>query len=306
MPNLVVVVVSYNVRDLLRRCLSELRPRLAEMEAEVVVVDNASSDGTVEMVRSEFPDARVIANSGNLGFSRANNQAMRATDSRYVLLLNSDAFLGEHALEEMLRVMESDARIAVVGPRMRNGQGERLATAHAFETLPRLAVTALGLQRCLSKAMAARIARYFGRSGVQHLANYEATEPQPADWVSGACMLVRRSAAQQVGLLDEGFFIYMEDEDWCRRFWQAGFRVVYAPSAQIVHLVAGATSATLRFARLLRDSRLRYHRRYHPHLYPAFWLLAQCYAIRQCGLRAFLSGRAQPGLARPQVQESGA
>jgi len=283
MTELTVVIVSYNVRDLLRRCLTELQARLAGWEAEVVVVDNASSDGTAEMVSREFPGVRVIANSENLGFPGPNNQAMRATDSRYVLLLNSDAFLGEHALEEMLQVMESDERIAVVGPRMGNGEGTRLATAHAFETLPRLAVTALGLQRRLPKALARRVARCFGRSGAQHLASYEATEPQPADWVSGACMLVRRSAAEQVGLLDEGFFIYMEDEDWCRRFWQAGFRVVYAPSAQIVHLVAGATSATLRFARILRDSRLRYHRRYHRRLYPAFWLLAQLDAARQCG-----------------------
>jgi len=283
MPELTVVIVSYNTRDLLRRCLTELQARLAGWEAEIVVVDNASSDGSPEMVRRDFPEVRLLVNTENVGFARANNRAIRETDSRYLLLLNPDAFLGEGALEELRRVLESDGRIAVVGPRMTDGDGLPLATAHAFETLTRLALTTLGLHRRLPRGMMHGAARWLGRAGTQHLANYEATAPQPVDWLSGACLLVRRAATEQVGLLDEGYFMYMEDEDWCRRFGQAGYHVVYVPRAHALHLVGGATSATFGSARVLRDSRLRHHRRYHPRLYPVFWLLAHLYAARQCG-----------------------
>ncbi len=283
MPELTAIIVSYNTRDLLARCLTALQARLAGWEAEIVVVDNASADGSPEMVRRDFPDVRLLANAENVGFARANNRAIRETGSRYLLLLNPDAFLGEGALEELRRVLESDDRIAVVGPRMTNGDGLPLATAHAFETLTRLALTTLGLHRRLPRGILHWAARLLGRAGTQHLANYDATTPQPVDWLSGACLLVRRAAAERVGLLDERYFLYMEDEDWCRRFGQAGYQVVYVPNARILHLVGGTTGSSAWSARTLRASRLIYHRKYSPLLYPLCWLLARLYAARQCG-----------------------
>jgi len=285
MTNLVIIIVNYNTGKLLRRCLSSITAQTGPLAAEVVVVDNASSDGSAEMVQREFPLVRLIANRENVGFARANNQAIRATDSRYVLLLNSDAFLGDQALEILLSVIESDAKIAAVGPRMYDAQGEVLASAHGFETLPKLAAVALRAHTLLPASLKKLAAPLLGKSGNQHLANFAAREPVEVDWLSGACLLVRRAAIEQVGGLDERYFMYMEDEDWCRRFHAAGYRALYVAAAEITHQVACSSRSSVRSARIYRDSRLLYHRRYHPRLYPVFHLLANLYALRQGGLK---------------------
>ncbi len=284
MTELVIIIVNYNTRDLLRRCLTEVRPQAAHLRAEVVVVDNASADGSVAMVRSEFSEVRVIADTENVGFARANNQAIRATDSKYVLLLNSDAFPSGDTFGELLRVMESDAQIAVAGPRMYDGNGNLLASAHAYESLLRLAVATFRIQGLMPRGVRRWAGRLLGKAGSQHLANYEAAAPAQVDWVSGACMLVRRAAIDKVGLLDERYFMYMEDEDWCRRLQQAGYKVVYAPTAVLTHLFAGSSESSARSARIYRASRLSYHRRYNPCLFPVCWLLSSLYAFRQVGV----------------------
>jgi len=284
MPDLVIITVSYNTRGLLRRCLSALRPHWLRLAAQVVVVDNASGDGSAAMVSAEFPEVTLIANPGNVGFAKASNQAIAATDSRYLLLLNSDAFLVGDAAERLRAGLEANPQAAAAGPRMCDGQGRVLASAHAFESLPRLAGSALHVSRLLPERLLDAAAPLLGRAGGQHLLNYQATCPVNVDWVSGACMLVRRSAAERVGLLDEGFFMYMEDEDWCRRFRQAGYEVLYLPQAEAIHYVARSSGGGLQSALRYRKSRLRYHRRYHPRLYPAFWLLANCYTLRQGGV----------------------
>jgi len=284
MPELAIIIVSYNTRSLLRRCLSHLMPRVSGLAAQVVVVDNASSDGSAQMVWNEFPDVRVMANADNVGFAAASNQAIRATDSRYVLLLNTDAFPHDAALEELRRTMDDDGQIAVAGPRMQSADGVPLASAHRVETLGKLAAAALGIHRLLPAKVNRSAARLLGRAGAQHLLNYEATRPADVDWVSGACMMVRRSAITQVGLMDERYFMYMEDEDWCRRLRQTGYRVVYVPSAKVTHCVGRSAASAAIGARIYRHSRLIYHKQYHPHLYPVFWLLSNLYAARQCGL----------------------
>lgn len=286
MPELAIIIVSYNTRSLLRECLSHLMPRLSALAARVVVVDNASSDGSAQMVRNEFPEVQVIANPHNAGFAAASNQAIRATDSRYVLLLNSDAFPHGKAIEELRRAMDDDDRIAVAGPRMQGADGVPLASAHRVETLGRLAAASLGIHQLLPVRVSRWAARVLGKAGAQHLLNYEAATPVDVDWVSGACMMVRRSAAADVGLMDERYFMYMEDEDWCRRLRQAGFRVVYVPGAKVTHCVGSSAASSTNSARIYRHSRLIYHKQHHPRLYPLFWLLANLYAARQCGLAA--------------------
>ncbi len=283
MPELAVIIVNYNTRDLLRACLTRLLPRVSPTDARVVVVDNASSDGSAELVRSEFPDVSLMVNAENVGFARANNRAIEATDSSYVLLLNSDAFLHSPSLHELRRTMECDSRIAVAGPRMYDANGTPLASAHGIETLTRLAATALGVHGFLPGPVTRGAGRLLGRAGALHRANYEADAVADVDWVSGACMMVRRSATAEVGLLDERYFMYMEDEDWCRRFKDAGYRVVYVPAAEVTHHVGTSSSSSARTARLHRASRLIYHRKHNARLYPLFWLLAQVYAARRCG-----------------------
>jgi len=286
MPELSVIIVNYNTRQLLRTCLAELTRRISALDASVVVVDNGSSDGSADMMRREFPDVRLITSEVNLGFARANNEAIEATNSRSLLLLNTDAFLGDGALEEMRRVMQSDEQIAVVGPRIQDGNGLLLASAHRFESVGKLAATALGIHKVIPRSFVSWAARFLGRTGELHRLNYEADVPVDVDWVSGACMLVSRSAIANVGLMDERYFMYMEDEDWCRRFRDASYRVVYAPSARVTHLVGRSSESSLRAAWAYRDSRLRYHRRYTPRLYRVCQLLSNLHAMRQWGPRA--------------------
>jgi N-acetylglucosaminyl-diphospho-decaprenol L-rhamnosyltransferase len=281
MRELTAIVVSYNTRDLLRPCLTELSRHLAGREAELVVVDNASSDGSAAMVARAFPQVRLLANGDNVGFAGANNLALAATQSRYVLLLNSDAFLEEGALETMLSVLRLDSRIAVVAPRLHDQDGEALASAHAFESVSRLALATLNAHRLLPRPALLALGARLGRAGAQHLVNYTAGPPVDVDWVSGACMLVRRTAIAEVGGLDPGYFMYMEDEDWCRRFAQAGYRVVYVPQAQCAHWIAQSSPSTRRRAGVYRASRLRYHRQYHRAWYPIFWVLATACLLRE-------------------------
>ena len=284
MAELAVVIVNHNTRHLLRACLTTVEGHILTSDATVIVVDNASSDGSVEMVRSEFPRVSLIANGENVGFARANNMAIEASDSETVLLLNPDAFPRERALDELRSVLRSDNRIAVAGPRMYGGDGRLLASAHCFESLGRLAATALGIHELLPSSALRWAARFLGRTGDLHRVNYEAVAPVEVDWVSGACMMVRRSALAEVGLLDERYFMYMEDEDWCRRFKNAAYRVVYVPSAEVTHLVGTSSSSKLCRARAYLDSRLTYHKQYNPRLYRVFSLLSYLYAVRQCGI----------------------
>jgi len=307
MADLAVVIVNHNTRHLLRACLTTVQRQVSTSDATVVVVDNASSDGSVEMVRSEFPRVSLIANRENVGFPRANNMAIEASDSETVLLLNPDAFPRDGALDELRSVLSSDNRIAVAGPRMHEGDGRLLASAHCFESLGRLAATALGIHELLPSSALRWAARLLGRTGRLHRVNYEAVGPVEVDWVSGACMMVRRSALAEVGLLDERYFMYMEDEDWCRRFRNAAYRVVYVPSAEVTHLVGMSLSSKLRRARAYRDSRLIYHKQYNPRLYPVFSLLSYLYAVRQCGLLealGLLDGRPESQMGVPAPREA--
>jgi len=217
-----------------------------------------------------------------VGFARANNQAIQSTKSRYVLLLNSDAFPTNDAIAKLLAAMEHDEAIAVAGPRMYDGNGDTLASAHAFETLTRLAVTAFSVHKLMPASLQRIVSAVLGRAGVQHLVNYEASVPTDVDWVSGACMMLRRAAIDRVGSLDERYFMYMEDEDWCRRFRERGYRVVYVPDGEVAHFVAQSASNSLGRALAYRKSRLLYHRRYHRRVFPALWILSSIYAARQC------------------------
>jgi N-acetylglucosaminyl-diphospho-decaprenol L-rhamnosyltransferase len=282
---LAVIIVNYNTREMLRRCLTELAPHATRLAAQIIVVDNASTDGSVAMLQSDFPQVQVIVNRENIGFARANNQAIQATDPEFVLLLNSDAFPIDKTLDILLDTIESDPQIAVVGPRMYDGNGKLLASAHAFETLPRLAVATFRVQTLALALLKTCGALLGGRSANQHLQNFTAQEPIDTDWMSGACLLLRRAAIDKVGMLDERYFMYMEDEDWCRRFKDSGFRNVYVPAAELTHLVAGSSGTRAPNARHYHHSRCIYHRAHSGILYPAFWLLSAL----DCAVRCFMA-----------------
>jgi GT2 family glycosyltransferase len=218
------VVVTYDALPWIEQCLTSVRG------VETVVVDNGSSDGTVAFVRKRFPDVRVIE-AENRGLGAGWNIGIRESSGAYVLLLNADAWLAEHALERLVEFAETRPRAAVVGPRLLNPDGTLQRSVRGFPTVWRLATEYLFLRK-LAPGSSALNAFYAG--GFDH------DEVRDVEVVMGACMLLRREAIEQVGDCDEDFFLFSEETDWLYRFHQAGWAVWFTPDAEAVH-VGGAS-----------------------------------------------------------------
>lgn len=257
--DLSVVVVSWNVRELLLRCLASVYAQLGDdREGEVFVVDNASGDGSAEAVATTFPRTNLIVNVENVGFVRANNQALARCRGRYVLLLNPDTVVGEGALARLVDAADADPRVAAAGPMLLYPDGAVQPSRRRFPTLGTALVESTVLQRL---PIGAGLRRRF------YVADRPHDEEQDVDWLVGACLLVRRAAIEQVGLLDERFFMYSEELDWCRRLRQAGWRVRYVPTAKVVHYEA-RSSEQVPVARHVHfhESRCRYFGKYEGRL----------------------------------------
>jgi GT2 family glycosyltransferase/lipopolysaccharide/colanic/teichoic acid biosynthesis glycosyltransferase len=222
-----IVVVNYNVREFLRQMLLSLRQALRQVRAEIFVVDNASDDGSVEMAQSQFPECTVLANEENLGFAAANNLALKRTHGRYLVLLNPDTVVQEDTFTLLRDFMDRHPRTGMAGCKVLNPDGTlQLACRRSFPT-PWVAFTKLsGLSLLFPRS------RWFGRYNLTFLPEDETCEVEA---ISGSFMVVRREAVAQVGLLDEDFFMYGEDLDWCYRIRSAGWQIHYFPGTQIVH-----------------------------------------------------------------------
>ena len=236
-PDAAVVVVTYDALPWIERCLESVQ------DAPTVVVDNGSTDGTVTFVRERFPEVRVVE-SENRGLGAGWNVGIRETESRYVLIQNADAWLVGDALERLVAFADSRPRAAVVAPRLLYPDGRLQRSVRGFPTLWRLATEYFFLRKLAPRT---RVLNAFYAGGFEH------DEVRESEFVMGACMLVRRSAIDEVGLLDEDFFLFSEETDWCYRFRQAGWKVVFFPGAECVH-VGGASHG----GRLYREN-LRGH-----------------------------------------------
>ena len=237
MAELEVVIVSHGAEALLRRCLRSLAEHPpSEGEMRVTVVDSGSPDATPDMVEREFPEVRLLRR-GNIGFSAANNLALRESEAGAVLLLNPDTEVYAGTLDAALARLRSDARIGMDGVKLVTESGELdHACKRSFPTPLSALAHFTGIGR--------------GEGAGASLSQYRAThlgddEPGEVDAVNGAFMLCRREAVREVGLLDEGYWLYMEDLDWCHRFWDAGWKVFYEP-AGVAHHVKGGSSASRR------------------------------------------------------------
>ena len=255
MTLLSVSVVSYRTPTLLETCLDALATEGAALDMEVIVVDNASGDGSAELVERRFPWVRLLRNARNVGFGAAHNQALRMASGQYWLILNSDAVLRPGALGTLLNFMETHPSVAVAGPRLRYPDGSTQPSRRRFPTLATLFAESTQLQRFSPDNAILR--RYY-------VTDRSDDEPQEVDWLVGACLCVGAAAARQVGLFDERFFMYSEDLDWCRRFRAAGWRVAYVPSAEVVHLEGGSSRLDLMARdRLFQAAKLAYTEKWH-------------------------------------------
>ena len=240
MADATAVVVTYNALPWVEQCLDSVRGE------ETVVVDNGSSDGTVELVRDRFPLVRLLEQ-GNRGLAAGWNTGIAATRSRWVLILNADAWLVEDALERLVEAGERHPRVAVVGPRLSNLDGSLQRSVRGFPSRWRLATEYLYLRKL---APGSDLLNGFYAGGFDHASERE------AEVVMGACMLVRRTAIDEVGPLDESFFLFSEETDWCYRFHLAGWKTLFTPQARCVH-VGGASHG----GRLYREN-VRGHLRF--------------------------------------------
>ncbi len=241
--DLAIVIVSWNVRGLLEACLASVYENLkgSNLRGGVWVVDNASTDGSAEMVRERFPQARLMANETNVGFAAANNQALRARGfasaeshelPRYVLLLNPDTEVLGDALTTMVGFLDENPHAGVAGAKLLYPDGQLQHSAFAFPTLAQAFFDFFPLQyRLLNSRLNGRYPRRL----------YEGGEPFPIDHPLGAALMARGEAIQEVGLLDERFFIYCEEIDWCMRMRKAGWDVYCVPRAEVVHHEAKST-----------------------------------------------------------------
>lgn len=228
-----VIIVNYNVRAYLEQCLRTVFRALEGVEGDVFVVDNLSTDGSVEMVREKFPLVKLIANKENVGFSRANNQAIRASDAEYVVLLNPDTVVGEDVFRNVTGFLDAHPKAGGLGVKMIDGTGHFLPESKRGLPTPAVAFyKIIGLTRLFPRS------RVFGRYHLGHLPENEAA---PIEILSGACMFLRRKTLDEVGLLDESFFMYGEDIDLSYRITLGGYENWYYPEARIIHYKGEST-----------------------------------------------------------------
>jgi GT2 family glycosyltransferase len=283
-----VIIVNWNTRDLLRTCLTSVFAS-DRLTLEVWVVDNASTDGSRETLENSFPAVRWIANDENVGFARANNQALARITSRHVLLLNSDTEVQGGALATLVEFMDANAGVGAAGPRLLNPDGSLQPSGREFPSLITAAAALVPLPSAIRRAIAPRLERR----------DYD--QVAEVDELSGAALCLRRAALDQVGMLDEHFFFLGEDVDLCWRLHEAGWSIRYVPAARIVH-VWGASRArgSERIRMLTQRAYVRLFRKHRPGvraqaitaLAAASTVARAAIAIGACGLRGDGAGAA--------------
>jgi GT2 family glycosyltransferase len=276
-PKVSVVIVNYNTREMTLECLRTLTENLGQdqIQAEIIVVDNASSDGSIEAIRNAFPQITVIASPTNRGFGAANNLAMKQATGDYFLLLNTDAFPEPKAISSLVAYLENHPHVGVVGPRLLNGDGSLQTSCYPFPTPGRAWAENLWLSAAFPRSALVGDYRHWGHD-----------EEREVEWAIGACLLVRKKVVEEVGGFDETFFMYSEEADWQRRIRNAGWTIAFTPAAVVTHL--GGASGKTEKAKINRHffESLDYYERKHHGLMGL--MLLRMAMIIGCSMRACL------------------
>ena len=252
-PDLSVIIVSWNTQSMLRDCLESLFGSGVTAALEIFVVDNGSTDGSPEMVAAEFSSVKLIRNDRNTGFAAANNQALRVAKGRHVLLLNSDTLVHPGVIDASIDYMDRNQHVGMMGCRVLNADGSVQTTCSRFPTLANLLLLTSGL----FKVQGLTVARRY------RMEDWQRDDERDVEVVSGCYLMARRSATEAVGLLDEDFFFFGEETDWCRRFLAHGYAVRFAPVGTITHF-GGGSSKSLNSKRdlMLSEATVRLHRKH--------------------------------------------
>lgn len=294
MPDLSIIIVNWNVRDLLRDCLRSIDAGRSSLDVEVIVVDANSADDSVGMVRTGFPWVRLIPCKENVGFPRGNNIGLNEARGEYLLLLNPDTVVLDDALEKMVNFLRTNPDAGAVGPQLLNPDGSVQSSRRRFPTV------ATGfLESTWLEGLAPGVLRRY----------YALDLPDDAtadvDWLTGACIMAPRVVYEKVGGLDEGYYMYSEELDWCRRIKQAGWRVVYYPAARVIHHVGKSSeqAVTARHINFQR-AKLRYFRKYHGRFVAmslrCYLLASYAWQLAVEGLKGLLGNK--PELRRQRVR----
>lgn len=245
-----IVIVTWNCKKFLQECLDSLAEQRRSPQTEIIVVDNASVDGSPELVRDSYPEVTLIRSSENLGFTKGNNVGIRKSSGEYVLLINPDVHVLDGCINKMLDYMEKNPRIGLLGPRMLGADGKSDRSYMGAPTLWNLLCRALALDALFpkSKLFGGFLMFYFDRS-----------QTAEVDILNGWFWVTRREALDEVGLLDENLFMYGDDLDWSKRFRDAGWKVVYFPEAEAIHYGGGTTArAPVRFSVEMQKANFQY------------------------------------------------
>jgi GT2 family glycosyltransferase len=250
MPELSILIVNFNTRELLQDCLRSIAQDEG-VQAEIIVVDNASRDGSAAMVRADFPQVCVLENDENEGFAKANNRAIARAGGQYLLLLNSDTVVHPGALQVMTDFLAAHPRAGAVTCRLLDADGSVQACVSGTPGPILLLFRLCGVSRIFRDQRLRQRARqaagfFLGSTIRSYLDPYVSQSPAQVENISGACLMLRREAIEQVGLLDESYFMYFEDMDYCLRLRQAGWKLYYLPEGEIVHLVGRSSSGRMR------------------------------------------------------------
>jgi len=273
-----VIVVTYNSEDYINKCLSFLGELSSQYKIELIVIDNASQDSSLEKIKKIFPQAIIKINKKNLGYARAANLGILNARGEYLLLINPDCFAHSPEIAKLIDYMEKNPQIGIVGPKILNLDGSIQGSARAF---PNVWTALFGRTTLISRLFPQN---KFTRKNI--IASQEVKEPTEVDWISGVMMLVRNKSVSDVGLMDENFFLYWEDADWCTRFQKQGWKVIYYPHAQAKHLVG--ESIKKRKLKSILDFHKSAYRLYRKYNIKKWNLIKKLFALIGLFLRAFI------------------
>lgn len=228
-----IIIVNWNTCDMLRNCLRSIYEQIGTVSFEVIVIDNASKDGSSKMVKDNYAQVILIENLENRGFAAANNQGIEIAKGRYILLLNSDTIVCDAAIEKTINYADLHLNVAVVGCQVLQNEDTVQMTCFCFPNITNIILSTLGLSKLF------KYNRFLGR---EWMLWWQRDSEREVDVVSGMFMLVRRKAIEEIGLLDESYFVYCEETDWCYRFAKAGWKIIFWPGARIIHLDGGGKS----------------------------------------------------------------
>jgi GT2 family glycosyltransferase len=230
--DLSIIILNYKTKGLVKQCLRNILFSAGNLNHEIIVVDNNSGDGIQQMLKENFPAVQFIQTGNNLGFAAGNNVGIKEAQGRYIMILNPDVTVLNGSLDKMVKFMDDNPQVGLAGPKLINPDGSYQVSCRTFTKTRHIIL----LRTPLGKLPFAK-----NELNEHMMADFDRLSNKEVDWLHGACLVVRKSALDQVGPLDERYFMYVEDIDWCRRFWLANYKVYYIADAEMVHLLEKAS-----------------------------------------------------------------